>query len=211
MASIGLDRSRPSFADVNHRNPVVDWTACASAASLAGALGFNVDDGPWEDPTFRAHLAGAEVHGLVAMGRVYSPAGIDEFLAGFPPRAGRVPVLDFDRSGLTPAEAETWIERVNAEWGRYPFFFGRSEWVAAGQPEDTLVAACPYWGPQEGQELDVPRGVGEVVAHRFTDGRTGPEPHGFPGVLDHCGVSSLVVSPGRLRKLAGLEFDSSSV
>jgi len=205
MASVELNPTRPSFADVNHRNPVVDWSACAAAASLAGALGFNVDDGPWEDPTFRAHLAGAEVHGLVALGCAYGPAGIDEFLASYPARPGRVPVLDFDRSGLTPAEAESWIEKVRAEWGRYPFFFGRAEWIAAGQPEDTLVAACPYWGPQEGPELQPPRGVGELVAHRFTDGRTGPEPHTFPGVLERCGVSYLMITRERLRELAGLE------
>jgi hypothetical protein len=56
----------------------------------------------------------------------------------------------------------------------------------------------------------VPRGVGEVVAHRFTDGNSGPEPHGFPGVLERSGVSSLVVSPERLRELAGLGSDPGS-
>src|SRR5207249_11837191 len=99
MAKGALHPSRPMVADVGQRCPVVDWEAYAAAVSAAGALGFRVDEGVAEDPTFRAHLAGAEVQGLVALGSADGPAGVDAFLASFPPRQGRVPVLDFDGSG----------------------------------------------------------------------------------------------------------------
>jgi lysozyme len=205
MAEIGIDSSRPVFADVSQRHPVVDWDGYASGAAAAGALGFRVDEGHAEDPTFRAHLAGAEVQGLVALGFAWGPAGVDEFLESFAPKPGRVPVLDFEASGLSVSAAEGWITRIQAEWGRAPFFYGHRHWLAAGQPKDTSIAECPYWGPQYGSALEVPDGVGEVVAHRFTDGAFGPEPHIAAGVLNPCGVSSLLVPARHLRFLAGLE------
>jgi hypothetical protein len=75
--------------------------------------------------------------------------------------------------------------------------------VAQGEPADTEVQNCPYWGARYGGPLEIPRGVGTPVAFQFTDGRFGPTPHTFPGIDGNCDINMLVVTPEQLRALAG--------
>jgi lysozyme len=203
MTAISFDPSRPQFVDASHYHPVVDFGAYIQAAA-AGALAFKVTEGSYLDPTANDHLAGAEQHGLISIGYEYGLLNVNTFLQYFPPRAGRIPVLDFEGASISVSAAEGWIRAVKSAYGRYPWFYGHSEWVARGAPTGTEVQNCPYWGARYGGPLEVPSGVGTPVAFQFTDGSNGPQPHSFPGVSGNCDINMLVISPDALRGLAEL-------
>jgi Putative peptidoglycan binding domain/Glycosyl hydrolases family 25 len=204
MPTIVFDKDRPQFVDVSHYHPVLDFGAYVQAAN-AGALAFKVTEGSYLDPTANGHLAGAEQHGLVAIGFEYGLLNVNTFLQFFPPKPGRIPVLDFEGASVSVAAAEAWIRVVKSAYGRYPWFYGNSAWNAQGAPADTEVANCPYWGARYGGPLEVPNGVGQPVAFQFTDGSSGPLPHAFPGVSGNCDIDMLVISPSDLKALAGLD------
>jgi hypothetical protein len=201
MPIIAFDPTRPRFADVSHYHPVVDFVAYAAAAG-AGALGFKVTEGSYLDPRANEHLAGAEAAGLVCIGYEYGLLNVNTFLRCFAPKAGRIPVLDFEGASISVAAAEAWIKAVNAAYGRYPWFYGHNEWIAQGAPAGTEVSNCPYWGARYGGPLEIPNGVGKPVAFQFTDGSNGPQPHGFAGVSGNCDVNMLVIEPAELPALA---------
>jgi lysozyme len=173
-------------------------------ATTAGALGFKVTEGSYLDPTTNAHLAGAEQNGLIAIGYEYGILNVNTFLQYFPPKDGRIPVLDFEGASISVAAAEAWIKVVKGAYGRYPWFYGHSEWITQGAPSGTEVQNCPYWGARYGGPLEIPNGVGKPVAFQFTDGKNGPLPHVFPGIAGNCDINMLIIEPSELRALANL-------
>lgn len=203
MPAIAYDPARPQFVDANHYHPVIDFGAYARATG-ARALGFKVTQGSYLDPTADDHLAGAEEQGLICIGFEYGLVNVNTFLRYFPPRPGRIPVLDFEGASISVAGAEAWIRAVKSAYGRYPWFYGHSEWLAHGAPGGTEVQHCPYWGARYGGPLEIPKGVGKPVAFQFTDGSAGPQPHSFPGVSGNCDINMLVIEPAELRALADL-------
>jgi lysozyme len=175
MTTISYDPALPQFADASHYHPVVDFGAYIQAAR-AGALAFKVTEGSYLDPTANGHLSGAEQHGLACIGYEYGLLNVNTFLQHFSPKPGRIPVLDFEGTSISVAAAEAWIGAVKSAYGRYPWFYGHSEWIARGAPADTEVQNCPYWGARYGGPLEIPTGVGRPVAFQFTDGSNGPQP-----------------------------------
>ena len=153
------------------------------------------------DPTANQHLSGSEERGLIAIGYAYGTDSVETFLRAFPPKAGRIPVLDFE-GAVTVAGAEAWIGAIQAAWGRYPWFYGREVWIRCGQPSDTLVAQCPFWGAEYGELLTTPNGVGTPVAFQFSDGTNGPLPHDFAGI-GVCDVDMLICTVAQLSAFAG--------
>ena len=203
MAAIAFDPARPQFVDASHYHPVVNFGAYAQAAS-AGALAFKVTEGSHLDPTANDHLAGAEQQGLICIGYEYGLLNVNTFLRYFPPKPGRIPVLDFEGASVSVAAAEAWIRVVQTAYGRHPWFYGHSEWIAQGAPAGTEIQNCPYWGARYGGPLEIPNGVGKPVAFQFTDGRYGPQPHTFPGISGNCDINMLIIEPAALRVLADL-------
>ena len=203
MPVIAYDPARPQFVDASHYHPVINFGVYAQATA-ANALAFKVTEGSYLDPTANAHLAGAEQHALVCIGYEYGLLNVNTFLQYFPPKPGRIPVLDFEGASISVAAAEAWIRAVKAAYGRYPWFYGHAEWVTQGAPVGTEVEQCPYWGARYGGPLEIPSGVGKPVAFQFTDGSYGPLPHSFPGVSGNCDVNMVVVEPAELRALADL-------
>jgi Glycosyl hydrolases family 25 len=211
--------SRPLFADVNRWVRLADPCAYANACS-AGCIGVKVSEGEnWIGALEARQVVDACLAaGLIVIGYHYGPASPDAFLGAFPPRSGCIPCLDFEFAGAEHsgsaarvAAAERWIAAVGDAWGRFPWFYGRSEWMIAGAPKDTLVSSCPYWGPQYGTHMTPPRGVGRTVAWQYTDGASGPEPRTHAGIelrpdgtTKACDMSALVVPVATLRAMAGL-------
>ncbi len=209
MPVIAYDPTRPQFVDASHWNPVVDFGAYAQATG-AHALGFKVTQGSYLDPTADEHLAGAEGQGLICIGFEYGLVNVNKFLKCFPPRPGRIPVLDFEGASISVAGAEAWIRAVKSAYGRSPWFYGHNEWLAQGAPTGTEVQQCPYWGARYGGPLEIPNGVGKPVAFQFTDGSAGPQPHSLPGVAGNCDVNMLVIEAAELRVLADLSASTPS-
>lgn len=211
MTTITYDPGNARFPDVNEYHPVNDWDALTRGLRVP-VLGFKVGNGdeqnPMSDSKFGAHLIGAEARGLMCLGYWYSASKVDDFLKAFVPKAGRIPVLDFEGSA-TVARAETFVEKLHAEWGRWPAFYGRRQWIDQGEPGGTAIANCPYWGAEYGPELKVPRGVGQVMAWQFYGATPGdPRPAGapmtFPGVSGKCDLNMLVFSRTQLEEIADL-------
>lgn len=203
MTIIAYDSKRPQFVDASHYHPVISFATYAQAAG-AGALAFKVTEGSQLDPTVNDHLTGADGYGLISIGYEYGLVNVNTFLESFPPAPGHIPVLDFEGASISVAGAEAWIRTVKDAYGRYPWFYGHTEWLSQGAPTGTEVQNCPYWGARYGGPLEVPAGVGKPVAFQFTDGRFGPQPHVFPGVAGNCDINMLIVEPAELRTLAGL-------
>ncbi len=203
MSEVVFDPSAAQFVDVSHYHPVIDFGAYAQGTS-AKALAFKVTEGSYLDPTANDHLAGAEQHGLMCIGYEFGLLNVNTFLEYFPPKPGRIPVLDFEGASISVAGAEAWITAVKSAYGRYPWFYGHAEWQAAGAPKDTAVSLCPYWGARYGGPLEIPDGVGKPFAFQFTNGSQGPQPHAFAGVSGNCDINMLLVSPSELRASAGL-------
>lgn len=201
MSVFTYDPTRPRFADVSHYHPVVDFAAYA-AATAARALGFKVTEGSYLDATANRHITGAEEAGLICIGYEYGLLNVNTYLKYFPPKSGRIPVLDFEGASVSVASAEAWIKAVKSAYGRYPWFYGHAEWIAQGAPSDTEVSNCPYWGARYGGPLQAPNGVGQAVAFQFTDGSHGPQPHTFPGVSGNCDINMLLIDPAALQAMA---------
>lgn len=197
---ITYDTEAPKFADVNHWHPVVDWIAYEAATRQAKVIGVKISQSGMLSRGSLETVRQAEQRGFTVLGYNYGCAFPDKFLQYFPPKANRIPVLDFEGTTATLANAERFIRTLSVAWGRPPWFYARADWIACGQPENTEVARCPYWGPQYGIHLVVPRGVGRPVAWQFTDGQICPSggPMSFPGV-GHCDINMLIISPDELR------------
>jgi hypothetical protein len=209
MSEVAFDPAAPQFVDASRYHPIVDFGAYAQAAQT-GALAFKVTQGSYLDPTANDHLVGAEQHGLVCIGFEFGLVNVNTFLNYFPPKPGRIPVLDFEGASISVSAAEVWINAVKSAYGRYPWFYGHSEWVSQGAPVDTAVSLCPYWGARYGGPLVVPAGVGQPYAFQFTDGTAGPQPHSFPGVSGNSDINMLIVSVNDLRTSAGLGGNTSA-
>ena len=214
--SIQWDSARPKFADVNR------WVRLANAREYAAAcdakvIGIKVSEGErWSGtPEARAAVELCISAGLIVIGYQYGPYHPEAFVQAFPPRRGCIPCLDFEFSqtnrddGLMRQNAaERWVETVADAWQALPWFYGRSEWQAIGSPAGTLVRHCPYWGPQYGQRLVVPKGVGRAVAWQYSDGVTGPAPRTHAGIeraaggTKPCDMSVLLCTIDELRAMA---------
>jgi hypothetical protein len=194
MSTFPYDPARPRFPDVNEGHPVIDWDALVTALGETRILGFKVGNGwlddPMSDSAFGTHLRGAESHGLLALGYWFGARKVDDFLSAFPPKEGRIPCLDFEFThdhaivARDADDAAAFVETIHDEWGRWPWFYGRATWIAAGQPPDTSVQNCPYWGADYNGELPVPTGVGTPIVHQYAASSRGPSPHTFPGVAN---------------------------
>lgn len=204
------DGTRPVFADVNHHHPLLS-PAHYAEMSACGLIGVKVSqDGAPADMGVQMVQA-AERAGLVVLGYQFGPRDPDGFLKLFPPGEGRIPCLDFEgEHAVGPgaiARAEAFVRAVEAAHGRGVWFYAGREWSLAGEPGDTAMALCPWWGPQYGPHLRVRRGVGRPVAWQFSDGVGGPEgaPRWHAGVRGACDMSALLITIDEMRLMAGIE------
>lgn len=202
---IDWDPTLLTWADCSHWHPLQDAQAYA-AANHAGLVGIKVSQGSSPAALGGSMVAAAEASGLIVVGYEYGPMHPDAFLKLFPPRPGRIPCLDFEGDGITVALAEAWIRAVATAYGRQPWFYAGVNWTQAGAPEHTAMASCPWWGPQYGPHLRVPRGVGKPVAWQYSEGVGGP-PHAtleHVGVKGKCDMNALLVGLDELHAMAGL-------
>jgi len=204
---IEWDPARPVWADCNRYHPLVDPDAYAAACGC-GLLGVKVSEGGLVAKTGQTAIEAAEARGLIVVGYEYGAADPERFLELFPPKPGRLPCLDFEGKNATLELAEKWVAEVTAAYGRPPWFYAGFMWRALGQPEDTALAACPWWGAQYGPHLRMMRGVGKPVAWQFRGGSTvGPDgaPMTMPGIAGPgpCDLSALLCSIEELWAMAG--------
>lgn len=206
---IDFDPNRYMFADVNHWHPLLDVNEYLDKSfkkfpyQKANCISIKISEGNFIAQHAMGTLQVAEQKGLIIIGYNYG-LSFDTFMHAFPPKAGRIPCLDFEGNSLSVSGAELWVNEVSKEWGRMPLFYAGSAWRALGQPTGTVVENCPYWGPQYSNHLLVPNGVGKPVAWQFTDGKFGPGPKSFPGI-GKCDINSLLISYEELRLIAGME------
>jgi hypothetical protein len=202
---IEWDPARLVWADVSHWHPLQDAPAYA-AANQAGLIGIKIAQDGAPAALGGSMLAAAEAAGLIVVGYEYGDVNPEEFLRVFPPRAGRIPCLDFEGDGITIELAARWIDVVTAAYGRSPWFYAGVNWAEAGAPLGTPMAKCRWWGPQYGPRLRMRPGVGVPVAWQFSQGLGGPPdcPLEHAGVKGRCDLNSLLVEIGELKSMAGI-------
>jgi hypothetical protein len=210
MTIIQYVPSRPRFPDANEYHPVTNWPTLVKSLGETKILGFKVGNGdlnnPASDPTFPAHLKGAEDNGLIALGYWWGPTKVDSYLKMFPPKDGRIPCLDFEGVNLNADLANTFVETLFKEWGRWPWFYGHETWIEHGRP-GTAVEKCFYWGSDYRGYLEMPSGVGTAIVHQYSASGKGPLPHSFPGVSPNSDMNSLLLPFDKVRESAGLGGD----
>jgi hypothetical protein len=199
---VPFNSARPIIPDLNQWHFVGDWTAYAAALSVKVCLAkvMNGDTGE-RDPKFDFHLQGAKDQGLAFGGYCYSAKAVDTFLGVFPPQEACFPIVDYEGSS-TPHDAEVTIAKLQVEWGFLPWFYGRRKWIDDGQPKDTIVQQCPYWGAEYGPALKVPEGVGEPILWQCRGGKDrngnnpgpGAAPQVFTGIEGgDCDINMVLV------------------
>jgi lysozyme len=109
------------------------------------------------------------------------------FLSVVSPGPNDLLVLDLenDPSGasMTLAEAEAFVQYVQAETGRWPGLYGGS-YVREilGNNKETPLASCWFWLSEYGSTPHVPPAWETWTMWQYTDGTVGPEPHSVAGI-----------------------------
>lgn len=195
------------FPDISHWNTVKDWDALAKASK--GIIVMKVRQVS-VDPMFNPRLKEAEERKMIVIGYAFGYGGIsgatqaDALLHHFPPKPGRILMLDLERNPpqygktMSAAEASAFVERIRQRTGQYPLLYTSASWSRPG-----VLAKCPRYIAQWGSTPS------SAEIWQFTNGVVGPPPHTFPGI-GHCDINKLRVTYLKLRRWAGLDNNVAS-
>lgn len=154
------------------------------------------------DPTFNGGLDEAEKRKMIVIGYAFGYGAdgamqADALLQNFPPKPGRILMLDLEHnpygSTMTESQAISFVERIKARTGKYPFLY-----TSASRARPGALAKCPRYVAQWGSRP----AISDVW--QFTNGVVGPQPHSFPGV-GSCDINRLTMAYGELRAMANLD------
>ncbi|MCX5790522.1 MAG: GH25 family lysozyme [Elusimicrobia bacterium] len=188
------------FPDVSMWRPVSDWKALSNASH--GIIEMKVRQSSI-DPLYNKDVDQAEKNNMIVIGYAfgYNASGADQadaFYVNFPPKPGRIMMLDLESNGnntMTNQQAIDFVNRIKARTGQYPLLYASESRARPG-----ALANCPRytaaWGP-----VNPPSGA---QLWQFTDGVVGKTPHSFPGV-GSCDINQAVITYAQLRQMAGLD------
>jgi lysozyme len=109
------------------------------------------------------------------------------FLSVVSPGPNDLLVLDLEQNpsgaSMTLAEAEAFVNYVQAETGRWPGLYGGSYVKEIlGNNKETPLANCWFWLSEYGPTAIVPPAWETWTMWQYTDGTVGPGPHAVAGV-----------------------------
>ena len=114
---------------------------------------------------------------------------VDHFLETVNPADTDLLVLDFEPNGesgtMTRAEAEAFVNRVNAKVGRFPGLYSGQAFLREklGNNTTTVLKNCFLWiARYSSQQPQVPAAWPTFTFWQYTDGSAGPQPHQVPGI-----------------------------
>lgn len=181
--------------DISHHNGTVDF-AKVKAAGIVGVIQKCTQGLTYTDPTYVSNRKAATAAGLL-WGAYHFATGDDataqaqHFLAVAQPDNNTLLVLDFEENtggtSMAVAGAETFVNYVNQQNGRYPgFYSGSYIKQLLGSNSNPTLAKCWFWLSQYGSTPQVPANWPTWTMWQYTDGVSGPQPHSVDGVTGNC-------------------------
>jgi lysozyme len=199
--------------DLSHWNTVTSFEDAKSSGILGvihkATQGTDVVDAKYDESRATAVSAG------LLWGAYHFGTGgnvdnqVDHFLNVVSPGPTDLLVLDFEPNPkgvtMTLAEAESFIERVFAQTGRYPGLYSGASFLQEqlGSSTDTILKNCFLWiARYSTQAPKVPAAFPFFTLWQYTDGNAGPQPHQVPGI-GRCDRNKFNGDGTQLRKLWG--------
>jgi lysozyme len=93
--------------------------------------------------------------------------------------------LDHEDDRVSAAQAREFLEEIEVATGvRQVLYSGNTISEQLGSHVDEYLGSCRNWIPRYSSKLPVVQKSwnGRMWLHQFTDGKSGPRPHGLPGV-----------------------------
>lgn len=200
--------------DLSHFNTVSSFET-VKEAGIAGVIHKATQGTSMVDPKYHERKAAALAAGLM-WGAYHFGVGEDGaaqakfFLSVVEPGPQDLLVLDFEVNpsgpGMTLAQAEEWVQYVEAQTGRWPGVYGGSyiTELLRGHTGETPLAYCWFWLAEYGPTPHLPPAWSEWTMWQYTDGQVGPEPHTVQGI-GACDRDKFAGDMDGLKKLWGYE------
>lgn len=183
-----------AVVDLSHYNAVADFAQVRDTGIYAIIHKATQGTG-YTDPSFAARRAAARAAGLqfgaYHFGTADDPIAQAEHLVAV---AGTDPllVLDYESDpqgqSMSLAEAEAFVERIQALTGRYPGLYSgntvKEALAAAGiaSPGQSVLSRCWFWLAEYGQAPEIPPIWITCTLWQYTDGSAGLTPHEVAGI-----------------------------
>lgn len=178
--------------DLSQHNHVEDWRRVRRAGIVA-VIHKATEGATFRDPRYRERREAAKAEGLL-WGSYHFSSGVpvedqvQNYLVYADPRPDELICLDWEESfsgrDMDLAGAERFVAMVRERTGRAPVLYGgRHLRETLSGVEASPLGRCPLWYARFAPE---PKGVPPLWENwtfwQYTDGASGPEPHGVDGI-----------------------------
>ena len=200
--------------DLSHFNTVSSFET-VKEAGIAGVIHKATQGTSLIDPRYHERKAAALAAGLM-WGAYHFGVGEDGaaqakfFLSVVEPGPTDLLVLDFEMNpsgpGMTLAQAENWVQYVEAQTGRWPGVYGGSyiTELLRGHTGQTPLGFCWFWLAEYGPTPHLPPAWSEWTMWQYTDGKDGLGPYSVEGI-GNCDRDKFAGDLDGLKKLWGYE------
>jgi len=194
--------------DLSHHNIVNDWQQVADAA-IIGVIHKASEGSTYKDPKYDGRRSGCREKGIEWGAYHFATASpvdeqVENYLVAADPDKDTMLVLDWEPYGdntMSVSAAKEWITQVEQRLDRpgevviYSGNLAKEELDAS----DTFFGARRLWLAQYGSTPKVEPPWSKFFLWQYSDGQTGPEPKGCPGVQDPVDTNSFNGSAEQLR------------
>jgi lysozyme len=204
-----------AVVDLSHFNTVSSFET-VKEAGIVGVIHKATQGTSMIDSKYHERKAAATAAGLwwgayhFGVGNEDGAAQAKYFLSVVEPGPNDLLVLDFEINpsgpGMTLAQAEAWVQYVEAETGRWPGVYGGSyiTELLRAHPGQTALALCWFWLAEYGPTPHLPPAWENWTMWQYTDGSVGLPPHTVPGI-GACDRDKFNGDMDGLKKLWGYE------
>ena len=199
--------------DISHHNTVTSFEDVKNAG-IIGVVHKATEGTTFVDAKYNERRAPALSAGLFWGAYHFGVRGnvkdqVDHFLDIVNPGPTDLLVLDFEpnpREGtMTLAEAESFVDKVNTQVGRFPGVYSGQAFLRAqlGNRTNTVLKNCFLWIARYSSQLpQVPAAFQTFTLWQYTDGSAGLQPHQVPGI-GRCDRDKFNGDEAGLKKLWG--------
>jgi lysozyme len=199
--------------DISHHNTITNFQE-AKDSGVIGVIHKATEGTTFVDAKYNERRVQATSVGLFWGAYHFGVRGnvqgqVDHFLDIVNPGPTDLVVLDFEpnpREGtLTLAEAESFVDKVNAQIARFPGLYSGQAFIRSqlGNRTNTVLKNCFLWIARYSSQLpQVPAAFRAFTLWQYTDGSAGSQPHQVPGI-GRCDRDKFNGDEAALRRLWG--------
>lgn len=181
----------PKVVDLSHYDDVQDGFTGAIKFGIRGVINKVTDGTSFRDPSFGWRREPAKNTGLLYGGYHFLRPGniiaqANFFLQNLGDTVGLVLALDMEVPGISPSDAQTWIEHVHGTVGRWPWLYSYSAYLGEHWTKADIAnpfwKQIPLWIAAYNDHPTWPPCWESPVLWQFTGDGSGPGPHNVPGI-----------------------------